>query len=218
MERLGKRFLLGIVLGALVGLLIWGMVSLIEIWEGPLLPAITGIGVGLLTSIITWLVPKPRETVQYLVAFWEALKMSPKERVLYRALSEVHREQQQQPHKHIYLMEDEVDVGPWVEQSPNTVRVNFYLVSCLLEETPIEACEVVLVYGGYEVPQGFPIRQITNLLKLTSGNKHSHVVSVTDMKMQEFVEAVRNKTSDHNFSLEVYLRIGGKLEKVQHRE
>ena len=209
-----KRFLLGIGLGALIGFLVWAVVVLIGIWKGWTIPVIIGAGVGILTNIATWLVPKPKEIVGYLRAFWEACKMSPEERILYRKLAELHREQHQQPHSHTYLMEDEVDVALSTDQSENTVRVMFYLVSCLLDDTPIEACEIFLVYGGYKAPQGVPNHQIMNLLRLTRGNRHSYTIPVNDAKMMQYVNQVRNKENPNEFSVEVYLRIRGRMDKV----
>lgn len=210
-----KRFLLGIVLGALIGFAVWAVVIAIGIWESWTIPVITGTGVGALIGIATWLAPNPKQVGRYLRAFWEVWKVSPEQRILYAHLARLHEEQREQPHQHIYLAEDEVDFSLSVNQSPNTVRVRFWLISCLLEDTPIETCEIVLVYGGYEAPQGFPLHQITNLLKLTSGNRHSYVVSVTDEKMKQFVYDARAGSIPNEFSLEVRLLIRGKMEKVQ---
>ncbi len=140
--------------------------------------------------------------------------MSPEERLLFRDLTVRYREQQQKPHGHIYLVEDEIDVTLSVHQSENTVRVTFYLISCLFEETSIEACGIVLVYGGYEAPQEFPFYQIKNLLKLTATNRYSATIPVTDAKMLHCVQEARSEGGSGKFWLGVYLTIRGTRDKI----
>ena len=208
-----KRLVVGAVLGAAVGFLVWFIVTLVGVWKGATTPTIVGVGVGVLTNLVTWLVPGRSEVGRYLKAFWDVWKMPPDERL---ALKQIRSDQEIQftyPSRYLWAMLGRVNLrGVGTQQGDDAfVVVPINLVSCLMHEVSLRRMLGELEIGPIGSIQfefmGVGGRRITSL---GSSSWHQRV-ELTDAQLRQ-VEGISSTSPTIKLRLRIEPETGNEIE------